>query len=46
MIGPSTREKLGDIVTVDERPGLKLKGVSELVTGYVVIDIEPPEENQ
>ncbi len=39
MISESTRLRLGDRIVVDEAPGLKLKGVEEAVTGYVVVSI-------
>jgi class 3 adenylate cyclase len=42
LISASTRERLGDRIRVEALAGLSLKGVSEPVTGYVVLDIEPP----
>jgi CheY-like chemotaxis protein/class 3 adenylate cyclase len=41
MISESTRAKLGDLISVEERPGLELKGVAEPATGYVVTGIRP-----
>jgi DNA-binding response OmpR family regulator len=37
LIGPRTYERIKDHVVVEERPGLKLKGVDEPVTAYVVL---------
>ena len=36
LVSQTTREALGDLVTVREMPGLELKGVAKPVTGYVV----------
>jgi class 3 adenylate cyclase len=44
MISQSTRDHLGDMITVEAVPGLDLKGVLEPVTGYVVRSITPREE--
>jgi len=45
LISESTRTRLGDRVTVEELPGLHLKGVVEPVTGYVVTALSA-EENE
>ena len=44
LISESTRDQLGDLVTVEAVHGLELKGVVEPVTGYVVTTIAPREE--
>jgi CheY-like chemotaxis protein len=44
MISASTREPLGDLVRVEEVPGLELKGISNPVTGYIVLDIKPRKD--
>ncbi len=46
MISESTLAKLGDLVTVEAIPGLMLKGLTEPVTGYVVLDIAPRKEGK
>jgi adenylate cyclase len=46
MISESTLERLGDLVIVEEMPGLRLKGLAEPVTGYVVVDIAPRKESK
>ena len=43
LISESTRARLGDRITVEEAPGLKLKGVEQPVTGYVVVSIADRE---
>lgn len=42
LISASTRDMLGDAITVEPVPGLALKGVVDTVTGYVVTHIDPP----
>jgi class 3 adenylate cyclase len=44
LVSKSTRDALGDRVTVREMPGLQLKGVAEPVTGYVIEAIAPEEQ--
>jgi adenylate cyclase len=44
LISASTRERLGDLATVEARDGLRLKGVEEPVTAYVVTAIAPRRE--
>jgi class 3 adenylate cyclase len=44
MVSGSTVEALGDIVTAQKVPGLELKGVTEPVDGYIVLDLSPPPE--
>ena len=44
MISESTRARIVEIVTLEELPGLMLKGLVEPVTGYVVVDIAPRKE--
>jgi CheY-like chemotaxis protein/class 3 adenylate cyclase len=44
LVSKSTRDALGDLVEVDEVPGLSLKGVAEPVTGYLVKSIAPRKE--
>ena len=44
LVSQSTREALGERVNVREMPGLQLKGVAHPVTGYVVEDIVPEEQ--
>ncbi|HUH01426.1 MAG TPA: adenylate/guanylate cyclase domain-containing protein, partial [Kofleriaceae bacterium] len=46
MISGSTREILGDLITVEERTGLALKGVDDLATGFVVTGIAPRKESE
>jgi DNA-binding response OmpR family regulator len=41
QISASTRDALAGLVEVEERPGLKLKGVEEPVAAYVVRAIKP-----
>jgi adenylate cyclase len=44
LVSESTREALGDLVTVESVEGLELKGVSAPVTAYVVRAIGPERE--
>lgn len=44
MISESTRDKLGDLVSVQAMPGLTLEGVSEPVVGYIVLALGPGKE--
>jgi len=41
LVSASTREALGDLVTVEEVHGLSLKGVADPVTAYQVLTIAP-----
>jgi class 3 adenylate cyclase len=45
LISESTRLRLGDKIRVEERTGLKLKGVEQPVTGYVVTWIADKDES-
>ena len=44
LISASTLEPIADLVTAAPLPGLKLKGVEEPVTGYVVKTVAPPRD--
>lgn len=46
LVSQSTREILGDAITVGEISGLELKGVDEPVTAYVVKSITAAEESE
>ncbi len=41
LISASTRQSIGDLITVEEVHGLTLKGVADPVTGYQVLAIAP-----
>jgi class 3 adenylate cyclase len=43
LISQSTRDALGDLIEVEQMPGLELKGVAEPVTAYSVLSIRPKE---
>jgi DNA-binding response OmpR family regulator len=44
LISESTRERLGDLVEVEQVTGLELKGVTEPVTAYHVLRVAPRRE--
>jgi adenylate cyclase len=44
LVSESTRDALGEAIVVEEREGLKLKGVAEPVRAFVVRSIAPPGE--
>jgi class 3 adenylate cyclase len=49
LISESTRAQLGDLVTVEEREGLKLKGVTQPVRAFIVTairDASPPASEE
>ena len=43
LISASTKAAVGEGIEVEEKPGLKLKGVTEPVVAYVVKSIAPPK---
>jgi CheY-like chemotaxis protein/class 3 adenylate cyclase len=44
LISQTTRERAGDLIEVEAVPGMRLKGVDEPVTGYLVESIVPRKE--
>lgn len=41
LISQSTKDAIGEGLVVEEKPGLKLKGVTEPVVAYVVLSLSP-----